>query len=84
MLTEWSIILLIKKKTSHHEPCSGGTCLHSQQMEGRGKWISLNVRPAWSTRASTRTGSKATKKPCFDKTKKIMIFSGKCMEVKKK
>ena len=26
--------------------------------------------PAWSTRASSRTGSKATEKPCLEKNKK--------------
>ena len=32
--------------------------------------ISVSLRPAWSTRASSRTGSKTTEKPCLEKTKK--------------
>ncbi|CAO2594292.1 hypothetical protein LEMLEM_LOCUS7677 [Lemmus lemmus] len=38
--------------------------------EERGRLISLSSRPAWSTRASSRTGSKATEKPCLRKKKK--------------
>ena len=30
-----------------------------------------NSRPAWSTRASSRTGSKATEKPCLGKKKRM-------------
>ena len=30
--------------------------------------VSLSSRPTWSTRASSRTGSKATEKPCLEKT----------------
>ncbi len=31
----------------------------------------MSSRPAWSTRASSREGSKATEKPCLEKQKKI-------------
>ena len=37
--------------------------------EGRGRRIFVSSRPAWSTRASSRTGSKATEKPCLEKQK---------------
>ncbi len=30
----------------------------------------MSSRPAWSTRASSRTGSKATEKPCLEKQNK--------------
>ena len=33
----------------------------------------MNSRPAWSTRASARTGSKATEKPCLEKLIYIYI-----------
>ena len=51
------------------KPGGGGTHLESQNLGGRGRRISVSSRPAWSTRASSRTGSKATEKPCL-KTKK--------------
>ena len=34
---------------------------------GRGRFISVSSRPAWSIRASFRTGSKATEKPYLEK-----------------
>ncbi len=34
-----------------------------------GTRISVSSRPAWSIRASARTGAKATEKPCFKKPK---------------
>ena len=34
---------------------------------GTGRQISVSSRPAWSTRASSRTGSKVTEKPCLEK-----------------
>ena len=36
---------------------------------GRDRWISVSLRPAWSIKASSRTGSQATKKPCLEKQK---------------
>ena len=46
-----------------------GAHLKSQHSGGRGRWISVSSRPAWSTKASFRTGlanSKATEKPCLE------------------
>ena len=37
---------------------------------GRGRWTAVSLRPAWSTRASSRTGSKATEKHFLEKPKK--------------
>ena len=34
------------------------------------QWISVSSRPAWFTRASSRTGSKTIVKPCLEKPKK--------------
>ena len=48
-------------------PGGGGARLESQHSGGRGRWIFVSSRPAWSTRASSRTGSKATEKPCLEK-----------------
>ncbi|CAO2630729.1 hypothetical protein LEMLEM_LOCUS20997, partial [Lemmus lemmus] len=42
----------------------------SQHSGGRGRRISVSSRPAWSARASSRTGSKATEKPCLEKQNK--------------
>ena len=41
--------------------------LSTQEAETGG---SLSLRPAWSPRASSRTGSKATEKPCLGKKRK--------------
>ena len=49
----------------------GGTLLYSQNLGGRGRWISVILRSAWLTRASFRTDSKATEKPCLEKPQKM-------------
>ena len=43
---------------------------HSQHLGGKGRRISVSLRAAWSTRASSRIGSKATKKFFLKKPKK--------------
>ena len=40
---------------------------------GRGR-NSVSSRPAWSTRASARTGSKATVKPCLKKKNRKIVY----------
>ena len=40
---------------------SGDACLYSQYLGGRGRQISVNSRPAWSTRVSCRTGTEAVR-----------------------
>ena len=47
----------------------GGASLWSQHLGGRDRRIFVSLRTAWSTRASSRTASKATEKPCLKKTK---------------
>ena len=44
--------------------------LISQYLGGRGRWVPMSLRPAWSTRASSRTSFKATEKPCLEKQNK--------------
>lgn len=53
-----------------HWPGSGGARLSSQQLGGRGggKWVSVNMRPAWFTERGL--GSKVTEKPYLDKKKR--------------
>ena len=45
-------------------PGYGAACLQSQHWGGRGKWISVSLRPAWST-GRVRI-AKATEKPCVE------------------
>ena len=40
----------------------------------RGRRITVNSKPAWSTRVSSRTGSRATEKPCLEKPEIIIII----------
>ena len=51
-------------------PGGGGTHSESQHSGSRDRQIFVSSRPAWSIRASTRTGSKATEKPCLKRKKK--------------
>ena len=50
------------------KPGGDGACLSG----GRGRRLSVNLRPAWATRGSSRTGSKATEKPCLEKQNKSL------------
>ena len=45
---------------------------------------SLSLRPAWSVRTSTKTGSKATEKPCLEKPKENISQKKKKKKKKKK
>ena len=41
-----------------------------------GRQISVSSRPVWSTRASSRTGSRATEKPCLEEKKIREVLYG--------
>ena len=49
------------KKKNDFKLGSGDACLYSQHLGGRGRQISVNSRPAWSTRVSCRIGTEAVR-----------------------
>ena len=49
-------------------PVGVGTCFKSQHLGGRGRQISVSLRPAWFTRASYRTASAVTQRNSVSKT----------------